>query len=277
MGVAPVLPWRKASTELLRDRLFWPAWIGAGALVVAVAVGATGWAPLVAFGLGGFAAGAALRQIVLATRRQGWRGFVGRTNGGMVVHLGVIVIGIALAASNSFTHSATLTLTQNEPVEWGGHTFELVSVDERINDAGSERVVAANVLLDDRQEYRPAVTTYLNIGQDVGTPSVRTGFTKDVYLTLGQGVAPGDTEATIRVFIKPMILWLWIGGAMMAIGTLLAAFPSGRKRNPLDPVSAPIGAEQPSMQPSAEPATPAVPPGATEPAPEPETVQVRTT
>ena len=27
MGVAPVLPWRKASTELLRDRLFWPAWM----------------------------------------------------------------------------------------------------------------------------------------------------------------------------------------------------------------------------------------------------------
>ena len=29
MAVAPVLPWRKASGELLRDRLFWPAWCGA--------------------------------------------------------------------------------------------------------------------------------------------------------------------------------------------------------------------------------------------------------
>ena len=55
-----------------------------------------------AFGLGGFAAGSALRQIVLATRRQGWRGFVGRANGGMVVHLGVIMIGVALAASMSY-------------------------------------------------------------------------------------------------------------------------------------------------------------------------------
>ena len=36
MAVAPVLPWRKASTELLRDRLFWPAWCGAGALAVGV-------------------------------------------------------------------------------------------------------------------------------------------------------------------------------------------------------------------------------------------------
>ncbi len=53
MAVAPVLPWRKASTELLRDRLFWPAWCGAGALVVSVLVGATGWASLVAFALAG--------------------------------------------------------------------------------------------------------------------------------------------------------------------------------------------------------------------------------
>ena len=71
MGVAPVLPWRKASTELLRERLFWPAWCGAGALVVAVLVGADGWAPLVAFALAGFAAGAALRQLALADTASG--------------------------------------------------------------------------------------------------------------------------------------------------------------------------------------------------------------
>ena len=47
-------------------------------------------------------------------------------------------------------------------------------------------------------------------------------------------------QATIRVFTKPMILWLWIGGAVMAIGTLLAAFPGRRRRRPTDPASAPI-------------------------------------
>ena len=139
MAIAPVLPWRKASQELLSTRLFWPAWCGVGALVFSVLVGATGWAPLVAFGLGGFAAGAALRQIVLATRRQGLRGFVGRANGGMVVHLGVIMIAVALAASNSFTHSATLALDTDDVVEWGGHTFALESVTLELNDAESER------------------------------------------------------------------------------------------------------------------------------------------
>jgi cytochrome c-type biogenesis protein CcmF len=184
--------------------------------------------------------GSAVRQLALATRRQGWRGFVGRANGGMVVHIGVIIIAVALAASNSFTHSATLDLRVGEVTEWGGHTFELVSVDERTNARESERRIAANVRLDGEQVYRPATTRYLNFGADIGTPSVRTGWNEDIYLTLGQGVAPGDTEATIRVFIKPMILWLWIGGGVMALGTLLAAFPGSRRRIATDPVSAPI-------------------------------------
>ena len=38
MAIAPVLPWRKAGAELLRDRLEWPAWGGALSLVIAVLV-----------------------------------------------------------------------------------------------------------------------------------------------------------------------------------------------------------------------------------------------
>ncbi|MFM8001883.1 MAG: cytochrome c-type biogenesis CcmF C-terminal domain-containing protein, partial [Actinomycetota bacterium] len=37
MAIAPVLPWRKATTETLRDRLFWPAWCGLGALILSLA------------------------------------------------------------------------------------------------------------------------------------------------------------------------------------------------------------------------------------------------
>ena len=61
---------------------------------------------------------------------------------------------------------------------------------------------------------------------------------------LERGAAPGDTAATIRVFIKPLIMWLWLGGAIMAIGTLLAAFPGSRRRKPTDAVSAPIASPE---------------------------------
>ena len=77
-------------------------------------------------------------------------------------------------------------------------------------------------------------------GQAIGTPSVNTSLTRDVYLTLQR--APEDDAgqtAAIRVIVQPLVTWLWIGGAIMAIGTILAAFP-GRRRNPIDPVSAPL-------------------------------------
>ncbi len=240
MAVAPVLPWRKASQELLRDRLFWPSWCGAGALAVAVLVGADGWAPLVGFGLAGFASGAALRQVALATRRQGWRGLLGRANGGMIVHLGVILVAVALVASNAYTSSTTLTLRTGEPVEWSGHTFELVEVVAE-RDARTD-VARANVRLDGDRVYGPAITTYLQMGQPIGTPSVRTGLTHDVYLTVAgtNPPVPGADEVVIEVFRKPLILWMWVGGALMAVGTVLAAFPGTRRRNPLDPVSAPV-------------------------------------
>ena len=240
MAVAPVLPWRKASQELLRDRLFWPAWCGAGALLIAIIVGGDGWAPLIAFALAGFASGAALRQIVLATRRQGWRGLVGRANGGMIVHLGVIAVAVALVASNSYTSSTELELQPGVPIAWSGHTFELIDIVTEV-DARTD-VARANIRLDGDRIYGPATTTYLQMGTTIGTPSVRTGLTHDVYLTIAgtNPPVPGDATVTIEVFRKPLILWMWVGGLLMAVGTILAAFPGKRRRNPLDPVSAPV-------------------------------------
>ena len=237
MAIAPVLPWRKASTETLRERLFWPTWCGVAALVASLLLGAYGLAPLLTFTLGGVAAGAAMRQVVLATRRQGWRGLVGRANGGMIVHLGVILIAVALGASNSFSKSQELSLVANVEASFSGHTFELKDVVEVRDDRSIS--VKALVLVDGKKIYAPAITKYTRIGMNVGTPSVRTSLTTDVYLTLEPPVRQDANEARIKVFIKPMIIWLWIGTALMAVGTVLAAFP-GRRRKPTDATSAPV-------------------------------------
>jgi len=238
MAVAPALPWRKASSELLRDRLFWPAWCGAGTLAFAVFMGATDFAPLVAFGLAGFAGGAALRQLVLATRRQGYRGLLGRTNGGMIVHLGVIIVAVALAASNSYTRSGEFTMTEGQTIEFAGHTFRL----DDITDFTTKRTVGirAEIAIDGGQAYAPAINKYVGTGQDIATPSVQTSFTHDIYLTLETGSTPSSGTAKVKIFLKPMVVWLWIGGLLCAVGTLLAAFPGKFRRRPTDAVSAAI-------------------------------------
>jgi hypothetical protein len=147
MGVAPVLPWRKASGELLRERLFVPAWCGVGTLALSVLLGADSWASLLAFALAGFAAGSAMRQLVLATRRQGVRGLLGRANGGMVVHLGVILIAVGLVASNGYTTVGEFTLKQGTPLSFGGHTFQLVEVTfPKLGSRGKRDVLVAITL-----------------------------------------------------------------------------------------------------------------------------------
>jgi len=241
MAVAPVLPWRRTTTETLARRLLWPAWLGAGALVTAVAVGARGYAPLLAFLLGGFAGGAALRQVVLATRRQGWRGLVGRANGGMIVHLGVVLVAVGLAASSSYLVDGEFELSIGEEATLSGHTVtylgtETVEFPEKVS-------MRARVLVDGEVVHEPSFNMFRSAGQGVGEPSVRTSLWNDVYLTLEQPLPVDDGPAVIRVIIQPLVSWMWIGGGLMALGTLLAAFPGRRRRRPTDPVSAPVAVE----------------------------------
>ena len=247
MAIAPVLPWRKASAETLRTRLFWPGWVGTGVLVVAVAVGARGFAPLLAFFLAGFAAGAALRQIVLATRRQGWRGLVGRTNGGMVVHLGVLMIAVAFAASNSYQVERDVRLC--EVAEQGcpttvtvdGHTITYLGGTSDVTPQRAE--VGARIAVDG-QVHVPAIQQFTNGTQQIGKPSVENSLTHSVLLSVTDPPTASGSVA-IKVIVQPLIVWLWIGGTVMAIGSALAAFP-GRRRRPTDPVSAPVAVEAPA-------------------------------
>ncbi|HET9444405.1 MAG TPA: cytochrome c-type biogenesis CcmF C-terminal domain-containing protein, partial [Acidimicrobiales bacterium] len=82
------------------------------------------------------------------------------------------------------------------------------------------------------------------------TPSVRTGLREDVYLTLVTAPRGADGAAVIGVGVHPLVVWLWIGAGVMALGTALAAVP-GRRRRPTLPTSAP-GAE-PAEEPVEEP------------------------
>jgi cytochrome c-type biogenesis protein CcmF len=243
MAVAPALPWRKASGELLRHRLQWPAWGGTLAVVGAVALGARGLAPLLAFGLGGFAGVAALRQLALSVRRQGARGVVGRTNGGMLVHLGVVVVAVAIAASQSYTHDAEFRLEPGESGTVAGHTVTYLGTEtER---TARKTVTRARVRVDGGRVFEPALNHFPNASQAIGTPSVRTGFTEDVYLTLVVAPTEPDGDAVIGVIIQPLVTWLWIGGGIMGLGTLLAAWPDRRRRQEqrAEPVSRPTAGD----------------------------------
>ena len=240
MAVAPVLPWRKTSGEVLADRLKWPLGFAVAVVLVCVVGGLRGLGALLAFFLGALAAGAALRQLLLAgraARRRGesWIGaLVGRANGGMIVHLGVVLIAVSIAASRSYSTSRELTFTKGQVRVVAGHRVEYLGP-RTLKLSGGRTRVTAQLRVDGGRIDEPALTTFGG-GDAVGTPSVKTGFREDVYLQLVTPPAETNGKAVVAIFVKPLIVWLWIGGAFMAFGTALAIVP-GRRRNPVDPVS----------------------------------------
>ncbi len=86
------------------------------------------------------------------------------------------------------------------------------------------------------------MNTFPNGSQTIGTPSVRSTPVDDVYLSL-LTTPDASGAVNLRVIIEPLGAWMWIGGGIIGLGAVLAAFP-GRRRNPLDPVSAPPASEE---------------------------------
>jgi cytochrome c-type biogenesis protein CcmF len=245
MSIGPALPWRKATASTLRDRLMVPAWAGALVIVGCVAGGVRGLAPLAAFGLGGFAAAANARQLVLSARaahRSGagaWRGLVGRANGGMVVHLGVVVIAVALAAATSFGHRSEVTLRPGQVAMSDGHRITFEGLTQVRSPART--ATEALVLVDGRGPLLPAVSQFGQNTEAVGTPAIDSSLVDDVYLTVDALPAKAGGPVTIGVTVQPLVVWLWGGGLLLVVGSALAAVP-GKRRRPTDPVSAPVPA-----------------------------------
>jgi cytochrome c-type biogenesis protein CcmF len=248
MAVAPALPWRKASSGVLRERLLVPAWAGGVTLVVLVVLGMRNVSALLAFGLGAFAAAAALRQLLLAARaarRSGaswFRGVSGRANGGMVVHLGVVVVAVGFAASMSFAARDEFRLRPGQSARLSGHTITYLGV-KRVQHP-NRTSVEARVRVDGKKVYEPALSTYPFATQAIGTPSVRGGVFDDVYLTLVASPSTSQGSAVVGVVVTPLVNWLWAGGGIMAIGTALALVP-GKRRLPTLPASAPVVTPEP--------------------------------
>lgn len=240
MAVAPALPWRKTTGEVLSRRLEWPAWGGVLALVVSVLVGARGIAPLLGFAMAGFAAGAAFRQLALATRRQGWRGLVGRANGGMIVHLGVIALAVGFVASTAYVRQAEFEMVPDQTARIGDTEVTYIS---SATIEHSNRIEEEVTLLIDGNIQTPSLERFVASGQLVASPDTHSTLTVDIQTAL---LVPPDVEngnsIVVRVTRQPMIAWLWLGGLLMLVGTVLSAFP-GKRRKPTDPVSAPVTTE----------------------------------
>jgi cytochrome c-type biogenesis protein CcmF len=98
--------------------------------------------------------------------------------------------------------------------------------------------------------FTPAISQFGSGTQAVGTPAIDSSLTADVYLTINSIPDKGGAW-TFGVVVQPMVLWLWVGGALVVVGSILSAIP-GRRRRPTDPVSAPLAGAAPPEVPESD-------------------------
>ena len=243
MAVAPHLPWRAASGEVLRRRLGGPAWFAAVVMAALAIAGARGVAQLAAFGLGAFATAAIVVQVLtgIRARRRGHgermpvaaiRTLTGnrRLYGGLIVHLGVVLVAVALAASQGYSTQREVSLARGETAAVG--KYRLTYMDTTTRRTAQKTQVAADIEVhkggDRVGVLRPSLAIFPGATSAIGTPSVRSQATEDLYLTLVS--SPNESgRITVGVFVNPMVMWLWIGGGVMVTGSVFAAWPKRRR------------------------------------------------
>ncbi|MCB1029484.1 MAG: heme lyase CcmF/NrfE family subunit, partial [Microthrixaceae bacterium] len=116
---------------------------------------------------------------------------------------------------------------EGDTVELAGHTLTYEGVTQRDLPQGLEFTMAVRI---DEQVYEPKVTRYASSGQVIGTPSVKTGLARDIYLAISAPPTESEPRITLRAIIQPGISWLWVGGLVMVIGTAMAAVPEAGRR-----------------------------------------------
>lgn len=253
MGIGPLLPWRQATPEQLARNFMLPGSAAVlGGLMLAL-LGIRDPAPLLVFVMALFVLGTVILEFTRGTHarmRRGESPLVAlarlvlrnrRRYGGYVVHLGILLMLVGIAASSAFDTQGHATLRPGERFALGRYTFEYGGLTAwsvpgvEITEA-AVRVWAGTRLLG---AYTPQRLFYTTAGQPMHHVAIRSSAREDVYLILSEWTE--DQRATIRVLIHPMVSWLWAGGAVLALGALCAALPERRRRTA--PAGAPSGVE----------------------------------
>ncbi|MGY1847795.1 heme lyase CcmF/NrfE family subunit [Blastococcus sp. SYSU DS1021] len=244
MALGPLVSWGSDSVPALARRVAVPVAVAVGLVALLVVLGVSGAAALTAFGLAALVlatsvqlVGQGTRVVRRATGRSWPRALLEagrrrrRLYGGLVVHVGVALAAVAVAASSSFAAATEQRVAVGDAVRAAGWTARLESV-ERERTAQEMRVVARLELEEAgraRGAAAPELRTFPAHSITVASPAVRSTLAGDVYLTVTE-VDPDGGWALVRIAVNPLVSWLWIAGGVMALGAAVAGWPARRVR-----------------------------------------------
>jgi cytochrome c-type biogenesis protein CcmF len=163
-----------------------------------------------------------------------------RRYGGYVIHIGVVMIFIGVAASSLFRVEKQITLEQGDSFEVGRYTLKYDQIKISEDDHIASQAAAIEVFARGKQidTLRPEKRFYKKQEQPTTEPAIRQTLREDLYVILGS-YDQSSGLATLQVFINPMVSWLWLGGFVLVMGTVIAMYPNPAERRELALARAP--------------------------------------
>jgi cytochrome c-type biogenesis protein CcmF len=241
MGVAPLAAWRHSTAKTL-GRAIWKPMIASvviGAIIFAVGIHA--WSALLGFWLCALVASVTLYEF--------WRGALARHNksgeslplalwrlasrnrrryGGYIIHLGVVLMAIGIIGMEMFQTQTQGTISKGGELTLGRYTIQYNDLKEwTTNDGRIVDRAEVSVYKDGRYlgDLHPRRDYYIESQQPMTIPGVRSTWEDDFYLLLVDWQPISTQSATFKIYHNPLVNWLWLGGLVFILGTLVAAWP----------------------------------------------------
>ncbi|MEO8909510.1 MAG: heme lyase CcmF/NrfE family subunit [Gemmatimonadaceae bacterium] len=251
-GIGPLIAWRRASVANLRRQFLIPVSVSITVGVLCFALGVHNIAALLSYTFGGLVVATIVQEFSKGVgarhRMYGESRIIAlprliarnrRRYGGYIVHLGIVMIFAAFAGL-AFKREFDLTLNPGDSKTVGdawGHQWTFLSQGISRYNVLNREVTA--IALDVSRDGKPDGVITSEKRQHVDSrgvptfePSTEVGikgsFKQDVYVVLA-GVRGADA-AEIRVTFNPLVRWVWLGGALMAIGGLVVMWPAADKQ-----------------------------------------------
>lgn len=147
----------------------------------------------------------------------------GRSYYGMfLAHLGIAMFILGVTMVSNFGSEQDLRMSPGDVHEVAGYRFRF---------EGAETVPGPNyratrgrfLVFEGNQQIavlEPEKRTYFTNAKPMTEAAIDWGFTRDLYVSLGEPL--GDGAWALRIYYKPYVRWIWLGGLCMALGGLLA-------------------------------------------------------
>jgi len=234
LPIGSMLPWKRASIGKLMKPLV-PAFIlavASGLLAWAMFTGHSALAPIsVALAVWLFA-GAMVDLWSRTGRSGGVMHKIGRLTrlpradwGKAVSHAGVGVTMFGIAALTGYQVEDIRVVQEGEAYRVGAYEIELLRVDENVEGPNYISTMAFVAVRDPEtgaeiSVVNPERRIYPVAGMPTTEAGINNGFTRDVYITLGD--PQGNGGWAVRTWIKPFANWIWGGTIIMALGGILS-------------------------------------------------------